>query len=59
MSFAYPKVLRNPLTVPSAYKDTMSPKCRRLDDPISFILLIYWWFFNVPALQTVYIGCNR
>jgi hypothetical protein len=30
----HPKVLRKPQTLPSAYRDTMSPKCRKLADPI-------------------------
>ena len=32
--FTYPRVLRNPDTLPSEYRDTMSPRCRKLTDPI-------------------------
>lgn len=31
MRVTYPSVLMNPLTVPSAYRDTMSPMCKKLD----------------------------
>jgi hypothetical protein len=30
----HPKVLRKPQTLPSAKRETMSPKCKKLADPI-------------------------
>lgn len=30
----YPRVLKKPHTLPSAYNDTISPKCKRLAEPI-------------------------
>lgn len=36
--FTHPKVLINPLTLPSAYKDTISPICKKADGD-SFMVL--------------------
>lgn len=49
----YPSVLRNPHTLPSAYSDTISPKCRKLAEPIfeSFIFGIYC--FSIVAAINV------
>lgn len=38
---SYPNVDRNPDTVPSAYKLTMSPRCKKLADPSISPIFIY------------------
>lgn len=38
----YPRVLINPLTPPSANRETMSPMCKNLDDEAIFVVASSW-----------------
>lgn len=44
--FTHPSVLRNPQTLPSAYSDTISPRCRKLDESIFESFIIEWTWVN-------------
>lgn len=47
---AYPKVERNPETLPSANIDTMSPTCRKLVLPIKLSPIFGTWFKSALSL---------